>query len=232
MFPPRVLTRIFTWRAISSGCKKFRKLVQLCFSMINHFLCRVWCCDLFSKKYDFMMGDMENNPYKIAQVIFFLLNIVSLSDTRDVGQFFLNRWLESSRWSRRTIPISSTLDQSECKKNFTFQNSHFPFSLCLQTCYLQWKVPLQLVHHHIITGLTSPSSACAPLQSTNSSPTTDQDGKQSNILAKKSHWEIICQACQFQLKCQTITKKTMSTPTLFHAKWMWFSILIYQCRKI
>ena len=89
MFPPRVLTRIFTWRAISSGCKKFRKLVQLCFSMINHFLCRVWCCDLFSKKYDFMMGDMENNPYKIAQVIFFWLNIVSLSNTRDVGQFFL-----------------------------------------------------------------------------------------------------------------------------------------------
>ena len=56
--------------------------------MINHFLCRVWCCDLFSKKYDFMMGDMENNPYKIAQVTFFWLNIVSLSNTRDVGQFF------------------------------------------------------------------------------------------------------------------------------------------------
>ena len=149
-----------------------------------------------------------------------------------LDNFFFNRWSESSRWSRRTIPISSTLDQSECKKFSTCRNSHFPFSLCLQTCYLQWKAPLQLVHHHIITGLTSPSSACAPLQSTSSSPTTDQDGKQSNILAKKSHWEIICQACQFQLKCQTITKKTMSTPTLFHAKWMWFSILIYQCRKI
>ena len=25
--------------------------------------------DIISKKYDFMMGDLENNPYKIAQVI-------------------------------------------------------------------------------------------------------------------------------------------------------------------
>ena len=25
--------------------------------------------DIISKKYDFMMGDIENNPYKIAQVV-------------------------------------------------------------------------------------------------------------------------------------------------------------------
>ena len=25
--------------------------------------------DIISKKYDFMMGDLDNNPYKIAQVL-------------------------------------------------------------------------------------------------------------------------------------------------------------------
>ena len=49
MFLPRVLTRTFTWRAISSGSEKLRKIVQLCFSTINHLLCRVWCCDFLAK---------------------------------------------------------------------------------------------------------------------------------------------------------------------------------------
>ena len=127
MFPPRVLTRIFTWRAISSGCKKFRKLVQLCFSMINHFLRRVWCCDLFSKKYDFMMGDMENNPYKIAQVIFFWLNIFSLSNTRDVGQFFLigDQKVQDDRGEQFLFPQRWT--KVSAKKILHFKILTFPF---------------------------------------------------------------------------------------------------------
>ena len=40
---------------------------------------------------------------------------------------FLNRWSESSRWSRRTIPISSTLDQSECNFFLHFRILTLPF---------------------------------------------------------------------------------------------------------
>ena len=31
--------------------------------------------DIISKKYDFMMGDLDNNPYKIAQVRFMIDHI-------------------------------------------------------------------------------------------------------------------------------------------------------------
>lgn len=36
--------------------------------------------DIISKKYDFMMGDMENNPYKIAQVVR-KLKMITKNDT-------------------------------------------------------------------------------------------------------------------------------------------------------
>ena len=35
--------------------------------------------DIISKKYDFMMGDLDNNPYKIAQVLFIQYTISDIT---------------------------------------------------------------------------------------------------------------------------------------------------------
>ena len=137
------------------------------------------------------------------------------------------RWSESSRWLRRTIPISSTLGQSECK---IFPNSHFPFSLCLQSCYLQWKKHFRsssagLSFHYNRVDVAFICMCAFAIDELFS----DDWSRWKTI---KHFGQKFCQACQFRLKCQTFTKKTMSTPTLFHAKWMWFSILICQYWKI
>ena len=82
------------------------------------------------------MGDMENNPYKIAQVIFFWLNIVSLSNTRDVGQFFLigDQKVQDDRGEQFLFPQRWTKVSAKIFLHFKILTFPFHFAYKLVIC--------------------------------------------------------------------------------------------------